>query len=332
MPRAVIAAAFALMGIGLSCGPKMEPIQPVVRSPWQDWIVLNEPLERMILGAAWDGSGIPDTGCYTYGDTSTVGGEGWEKYTLRWADTTSKSLRLGVAKAFGFGASINQAATGEIRVSGLKSLFATNVGALGNCIVSTAGLPRYPAVYALIGADSVVFDFKTHQGTAVDASVDFKREGGKVGFHSSRDRGTTAAFGSTRWVGARFVGLVAVESIQDTLWTGHFPFNQFRPLRWNFEATVAPVSDGAQVSGPFRVIIHRQIPLVWDTLVVAEGQTFAFGLPRTQLVRGEFFLGRVHIDAAGNAAALRVERRVFREMLFDRNEMRDSLTRWARRP
>ncbi len=282
------------------------PLPPPVRSPWEDWIMFDQPESKMSLGWAWDLSGAPDAGCYGMSD-SVSDSRSWTLFDLQWADTSNLGLRLSV--------------------DSLVIKKAVSPGPLGRCIISRNGLPGRPGVIALIGAHSFTYKLNTSSGTSIDANGELRahEDSASVSFKDAHSRGTSATFSSFRWIGAQFLGLDPPSSIPDTEFTPDFAVGSPFRLKWGFEITAVPERDRIRVR-----IRNTTPPYARDSALVAEGDLFPIMSPPHDIVRGEYFTGRIWYDAMRMHVRVRAERGAFVELRWERREQRDSMLAWTK--
>lgn len=297
-----------------------------VRSPWENWVIFDQPETGLQLGDAWNLSGQVDRGCYVVARDSAEQRSSWKNYELTWSDSTNMALRVSVATAFGFGGSVRAAQKGSIRFHNLVIRRAVNTGPAGpgQCASSVNGVPSKPAIIALIGADSLDFNLSQSLDAQAETELKANARGGKASVERSADRGVIARFDSHRLVGAQFLGLSHSANIDSA--RTMIPVGSYRSVKWDFEATAQRMQDGR-----YRIIVQRTIPpATADTAEVDEGRTFFFGIPRSGILRGEFFAARYYRNAAGDHLRLLAQRRRYEEVPLVRREDRDAVLNWGK--
>src|SRR5438309_78370 len=158
----------------------------IAPSPWDSWVMFDQPEIGVQLGDAFDLSGAPDTGCYSYVEPRDSAGGSWAVYHVAWHDTTNASLRVSIATGFGLGGSMRSASQGSIDFVGLVVRRARNVGPRGRCIAALRGLPRKPVIVALLGADSLSYVLSDSANVSIDAKAEINSHGGNASFGRSR--------------------------------------------------------------------------------------------------------------------------------------------------
>ena len=144
------------------------------RSPWESWIMFDQPDNTVQLGDAWNIVDQIDRSCFAHlqASDSIVPSNSWSEYSLHWADTANAALRISVAKAFGFGASVAAARSGDIQFYGVTVRQAVSPGpTVATCGDVVGGVPRRPAVIALVGADSMRFSLSQNLNAQAAAQI-----------------------------------------------------------------------------------------------------------------------------------------------------------------
>jgi hypothetical protein len=289
--------------------------------------MFDQPEPAVRLGDGWDLGGQIDRNCFSYlpPTDSTVPEGSWGKYTLQWSDSTNLSLRLSVATAFGLGGAVASAQNGSIAFYGIAIRRIVNPGpTAGTCGNVVGGVPRLPAIVALIGADSLLFNLSQNFNAQASAELTSGQVSGNVSVGAASSRGVTASFRGRRWVGGHFLGLT-LDPRRDTVRTDYFQARTQLP--WDFDLAVSRLQ-----AGRYRVVATRTVPPgTVDTATVDENQPFFFGIPKNGILVGEFFLGRVNGDASGQSVRVFAEKRGYILSTFQRGADRDSMQHWLHR-
>lgn len=316
-----------LMGlvVALTVGSRCRRAELVYRSPWDNWIMFDQPESGMRLGLAWSLAGAPDAGCYGMAD-SLPDGQSWKTYNLDWSDTTNAALRLSVARAIGFGASMSSAASGSIHFDSLVIKRAVSPGALARCPTSKDGLPTRPGIVALLGAKSLAYSLTTASGANIDAKTNL--QGGDtatVSFRTVDNKTTQATFTDFRWVGAQFLSLEKTLTPADTEFTPDFTLGSHYGLHWGIDVVVSRSQGRLSI-----VFTLKQPPFSADTILASEGQVFPIFSPKDGLVQGEYHIGQAWLNAMGTHSRLRVQRGLYKRLEWNRREQRDTMLAWVK--
>lgn len=168
--------AAAIMLLAGSCKPSGSVV-PVPGDPLRtalggEWLVLEIPRTRVLVGSAPATGGGYNDSCYIVASVRREGG--WNKYEQSFSDVTSASLGVKILNAVGLAINADRGRTYSIVAMGWNADRAVNLRpnfANANCMTAD-GVPQYPGIGAVLVFDSLGLSTTGTRGTRLDVSAE----------------------------------------------------------------------------------------------------------------------------------------------------------------